>query len=151
MRHLVRRRRNQHLPTFAKVVNDFFNDDLLKNFDESLSIWNGTQPAVNVKEDADGFSLALASPGYAKEDIEIKIDENILTISSDKKEDNTGKEGEKYTRREFKYASFKRTFTLPDTVDATKIEASYDNGILHINIPKKEEAKPLPARTIEIA
>lgn len=149
MRHLVRRR-NHALPTFAKVVNDFFNDDFGKNLDESLSIWNGTQPAVNVKEDTDGFSLSVAAPGYAKEDIEVKVDDNILTVSSEKKEENTEKEGEKFTRREFKYAAFKRTFTLPETVDATNISANYENGILHINIPKKEEAKPLPARTIEI-
>ncbi len=149
MRQLVRRR-NHAFPTFAKVVNDIFNDDFVKNLDESLSVWNGSQPAVNVKEDTDGFSLALAAPGYGKEDIEIKIDDNVLTISSEKKEDATAKEGEKFTRKEFKYAAFKRTFTLPDTVDATKIGANYENGILNISIPKKEEAKPVPARTIEI-
>lgn len=149
MRHLVRRR-NHGFPTFAKVVNDIFNEDFVKNLDENLSVWNGSQPAVNVKEDADGFALALAAPGYGKEDIEIKIEENVLTISSEKKDEATTKEGEKFTRKEFKYAAFKRTFTLPDTVDATKIEANYDNGILNISIPKKEEAKPLPARTIAI-
>lgn len=150
MRQLVRRR-NHGFPTFAKVVNDIFNDDFVKNLDESLSVWNGSQPAVNVKEDADGFYLALAAPGYGKEDIEIKIDDNVLTISSEKKEDTTAKEGEKFTRKEFKYAAFKRTFTLPDTVDAAKIGANYENGILNISIPKKEEAKPLPVRTINIA
>ncbi len=149
MRQLVRRR-NHNYPSFAKVVNDIFNDDFVKNLDESLSIWNGTQPAVNVKENADGFYLALAAPGYGKEDIEVKIEENVLTISSEKKEEATAPEGEKFTRKEFKYAAFKRTFTLPDTVDATKIGANYENGILNISIPKKEEAKPLPARTIEI-
>ena len=150
MRQLVRRR-NHGFPTFAKVVNDIFNEDFVKNLDENLSVWNGSQPAVNVKEDADGYSLALAAPGYGKEDIEIKIDDNVLTISSEKKEDATTKEGEKFTRKEFKYAAFKRTFTLPDTVDATKIGANYENGILNISIPKKEEAKPVPARTIDIA
>ena len=145
------KRKSHGFPTFAKVVNDIFNDDFVKNLDESLSVWNGSQPAVNVKEDTDGFSLALAAPGYGKEDIAIKIDDNVLTISSEKKEATTEKEGEKYTRKEFKYAAFKRTFTLPDTVDATKIAANYENGILNISIPKKEEAKPVPARTIEIA
>ena len=66
------------------------------------------------------------------------------------KENATTTEGEKFTRKEFKYANFKRTFTLPDTVDTGKIEANYENGILNITIPKKEEAKPVPARTIEI-
>lgn len=149
MRQLVRRR-NHGFPTFAKVVNDIFNEDFVKNLDENLSVWNGSQPAVNVKEDADGFALALAAPGYGKEDIEVKIEENVLTISSDKKDEATEKEGEKFTRKEFKYAAFKRTFTLPDTVDSTKIVANYENGILNLSIPKKEEAKPLPARTIAI-
>jgi len=149
MRQLVRRR-NHGLPTFAKVVNDIFNEDFVKNLDENLSVWNGSQPAVNVKEDADGFALALAAPGYGKEDIEVKIEENVLTISSEKKDEATEKEGEKFTRKEFKYAAFKRTFTLPDTVDSTKIVANYENGILNLSIPKKEEAKPLPARTIAI-
>lgn len=149
MRHLVSRR-SPVLPTFAKVVNDFMNEGFVKNFDESLSLWNGTQPAVNVKEDVDGYALALAVPGYTKEDIEVKIDDNILTITSEKKEEVSEKEGEKFTRREFKYAAFKRTFTLPDTVDATNIEGKYENGILNISIPKKEEAKPIPARTIKI-
>lgn len=149
MRHLVRRK-NHGFPTFAKVVNDIFNEDFVKNLDESLSVWNGSQPAVNVKEDADGFTLALAAPGYTKEDIEIKIDNDQLTISSDKKEAVSDNEGEKFSRREFKYAAFKRSFTLPDTVDATKIAANYENGILHLSIPKKEEAKPVPARTIKI-
>ena len=149
MRQLVRRR-NHGFPTFAKVVNDIFNEDFVKNLDENLSVWNGSQPAVNVKEDADGFALALAAPGYGKEDIEIKIEDNVLTISSEKKDEATEKEGEKFTRKEFKYAAFKRTFTLPDTVDSTKIAANYENGILNLSIPKKEEAKPLPARTIAI-
>ncbi len=149
MRQLVRRR-NHGFPTFAKVVNDIFNEDFVKNLDENLSVWNGSQPAVNVKEDADGFALALAAPGYGKEDIEVKIEENVLTISSEKKDEATEKEGEKFTRKEFKYAAFKRTFTLPDTVDSTKIVANYENGILNLSIPKKEEAKPLPARTIAI-
>jgi len=150
MRQLVRRR-NHGFPTFAKVVNDIFNEDFVKNLDDSLSVWNGSQPAVNVKEDADGFALALAAPGYGKEDIEIKIDDNVLTISSEKKDEVAEKEGEKFTRKEFKYAAFKRTFTLPDTVDSTKIEANYENGILNISIPKKEEAKPVPARTVAIS
>ncbi|MEM6316329.1 MAG: Hsp20/alpha crystallin family protein [Bacteroidota bacterium] len=150
MRQLVRRR-NHGFPTFAKVVNDLFNEDFVRGLDENLSVWNGSQPAVNVKEDADGFNLSLAAPGYKKDEIEVKIDDNVLTISSEKKEEKSEKEGEKFTRKEFRYAAFKRTFTLPETVDATKIGANYEDGILNISIPKKEEAKPVPARTIEIA
>ena len=149
MRQLVRR--NHTFPTFAKVVNDFFNDDFVNNLDSQLSVWNGSMPAVNVKESADGFHVELAVPGYAKEDIEIKVENDVLTIASEKETETTEKEGERFTRREFKYGSFKRTFTLPETADATKIAASFENGVLNIEIPKKEEAKPLPARTIEIS
>jgi len=74
----------------------------------------------------------------------------VLTISSEKQVENETKEGEQFTKREFSYQSFSRSFTLPHTADGDKIEAAYDNGILKVSIPKKEEAKPKPARTIEI-
>ena len=77
MRQLVKR--NHVFPTFSRVLDGFMNEDFFKNLDENLSVWNGSQPAVNVKEDANGFSLELAAPGYGKEDIEVKIDDNILT------------------------------------------------------------------------
>ena len=74
----------------------------------------------------------------------------MLTISSEKKTENETKEGEQFTRREFSYQSFSRSFTLPETVESEKIKAKYDNGILKLNIPKKEEAKPKPVKQIEI-
>jgi len=149
MTTLVKRRRP--VPTFVNVLDSFFNDDFLKKVDEGLTVWNGTQPAVNVIEDADAFHVQVAAPGYEKADFQVKVDDNVLTISTEQKEENETKEEVNFKRREFKYTSFERTFNLPDTVDSTKIEASYNNGILNISIPKKEEAKPLPARTIEIA
>ena len=148
MRFVTRR---NHVPTFARVLDTFFNEENLKNLEEGLTIWNGSQPAVNVKEDAEAYSLEVAAPGYEKDAFEIKVEDEVLTISTEKKEVEEAKEGEKYTRREFKYNAFKRSFNLPETADATKIAASYTNGILSVSIPKKEEAKPLPARTIEIS
>lgn len=143
-------RRRRPAPSFVNVLDTFFNDDFLKKIDEGLTIWNGSAPAVNVKEDADAFNLEMAAPGYEKGDFNIVVAEDVLTISTVVKEATEAKEGEKYTRKEFKYGTFKRTFNLPDTVESTKIGANYTNGILSVSIPKKEEAKPQPARTIEI-
>ena len=80
----------------------------------------------------------------------MELNHDLLTISSEKKVENETKEGEQFTKREFSYQSFCRSFTLPHTADSEKIEASYDRGILIVSIPKREEAKPKPARTIEI-
>lgn len=143
-------RRRRPAPSFVNVLDTFFNDDFLKKIDEGLTVWNGSAPAVNVKEDADAFNLEMAAPGYGKGDFNIVVEEDVLTISTTKKEATEAKEGEKYTRKEFNYNAFKRTFNLPDTVDSTKIGANYTNGILSVSIPKKEEAKPTPARKIEI-
>ncbi len=105
-------------------------------------------PAVNVTEGKDDFRLDIAIPGLSKKDIEISIDKNILTISADKKIE--AQEGESYTRKEFSFNKFKRTFKLNDKIDTTKINAAYKNGILSLTLSKKEEAKELPARSIEI-
>ncbi|WP_304236509.1 Hsp20/alpha crystallin family protein [Jiulongibacter sediminis] len=119
---------------------DFFAD----NRSTGLSV-----PAVNVKEDADGFTIELAAPGLKKEDFKINVDEKTLTISS---EVNTGEteEKENYTRREFSYNSFTRSFRLPKTVNIDKVEASHENGVLHLVLPKKEEAKPKEPRLITV-
>lgn len=123
-------------------------------FDANLASWannNVTVPSVNIKESKDGFDVEVAAPGFEKSDFNIEINENVLTIASEKKVENeVKKEDEQYTRREYKYESFKRSFTLPETADGDKIEAEYNNGILNICIPKKEEAKPKPKRMIEV-
>ena len=86
-----------------------------------------------------------------KNDFKVELDSNILTITSEKKDKFETKEGERYSRREFSYQSFQRSFQLPkEVVDAEKIEAKYENGVLRLVIPKKEEAKPKPARMIQI-
>jgi HSP20 family protein len=144
-------RRSDYLPTWANLVNDFFNTDFS---DWSLSHYsdtNTTLPAVNIKENTDGFMVEMAAPGMAKDDFKIELNNDLLTISSEKKNEHETKEGETYTRREYSYQSFSRSFTLPKSVDAEKISAKYENGILSIEIPKKEEAKPKPAKQISIA
>lgn len=133
------------------VFNHFFNDALFNANNAKTSLWNGSTPAINVRENDDQFEVEVAAPGFDKKDFKVEVIDNVLTISSEIKKESKEKESEKWTRREFRYHSFSRSFTLPDTVDGNKIVASYKNGILAISIPKKEEAKPQPVRTIKIA
>lgn len=103
--------------------------------DYALSI-----PAVNILENADHFIVTLAAPGLKKEDFKIHIEGDQLTISSEKEESSESKE-EKYSRKEYNYASFSRSFTLPESIQKDRIEAQYDNGILKLHLPKKEDVK----------
>lgn len=106
------------------------------------------QPAVNVMETPDAFKLEVAAPGFEKTNFQINVENDHLTISG-QREDAQPAEGEKVTRREFRYASFQRSFKLPKTVNHEAIVAVYENGILNITIPKKEEAKPV-VKTITV-
>lgn len=131
-------------PNFVnQVFDDFFNAA------PARPAFRSTLPAVNVKETENDFQLELAVPGLKKEDFNVKVEEGVLTISAERKNEETeNKEG--YTRREFRYANFTRRFTLPESADENTISASYTDGILAVTLPKKEEAKPQPARLIEI-
>lgn len=133
---------------YPNLVNSFFNKELM---DELFApAHQGTAPAVNVVESAEGYRIEVAAPGLQKSDFKLNLDHNRLTISAEK-ENKAEASGEKYTRREFSYSSFQRTFTLPTTVDGEKINATYTDGVLHVELPKREEAKVKPARSIEIA
>jgi HSP20 family protein len=117
----------------------------------NFSTTNTTLPAVNIKEGKDDFQIEVAAPGMEKKDFKIDLENDQLTISSERKNEKEEKD-DSYTRREFSYQSFSRTFTLPEhLVDGEKISAKYADGILRIIVPKKEEAKPKPPRTIKIA
>lgn len=129
------------------LLDRFFNNDM---FNRDFSETNTTLPSVNIKETDDKFTVEVAAPGFEKKDFNIELDNNELCISSEKKEDNEQKEGERYTRREFSYQSFKRTFTLPNTVNGDQISARYKDGVLQVEIPKREEAKPKPPKKIAI-
>jgi len=131
---------------FPSLMNEIFKPDWFGG----LENMNSVQPAVNIKEEDSGFELELSVPGRAKEDFNIEVDDNVLTISSEMKQENETKE-DSYTRREFGYSSFKRSFTLPETVNTEDIGATYENGILKLNLPKKEEALPKPKRLIELS
>lgn len=135
---------------FPSVFNRFFENDLFDWSTRNFSDTNTTLPSVNIKEDINGFEVDMAAPGFEKNDFKIELLNNLLTISSEKKVETETKEGQQFTRQEFSYQSFSRSFTLPNTVEGEKIMAKYENGILKVVIPKKEEAKPKPVKKIEI-
>lgn len=138
-------------PGLPSIFDDFFNTDYNDWGFKNNSLTNTTLPAVNIVECEDKFLVEMAAPGMTKGDFQIMLDNEMLTISSEKEIKNELDENDRYSRREFSYQTFKRTFQLPKSVvDDSKIEAAYNNGILQIMIPKKEEAKALPPRKIKI-
>jgi len=142
------RRNENFLPSF---FDRFFNNDLMDWNLSNFSSSNTSLPAVNVKETDDDYILEVAAPGLSKKDFKINFQNNVLTISSEKEDKKEEKE-DNYTRREFCYQSFQRSFTVPGyDVDSEKISASYNDGILNIKLPKREEVKPKPAREIKIS
>ncbi len=140
---------NQNFQTSSNWLDDIFNRDLPSVFTTNFNT-GITLPKVNIKETADAFVVEMAVPGLKKSDFHIDLDNQVLSISTETKKKNEYKE-ENYTRREFGYSSFKRTFNLPESVNEEKINANYDNGILSVLLPKKEEAKQKPARSIKVS
>jgi HSP20 family protein len=120
---------------FFKPWNELFGNSTL--WGKSLSV-----PAVNITENNDDYKVSLAVPGLKKEDFHVDVEGNILTISSEK-EDTKEEKDARYTRKEYNYSSFTRSFNLPDDVKQDKIEATYTDGVLKLVLPKKEEAKKL--------
>ncbi|WP_220429239.1 Hsp20/alpha crystallin family protein [Tenuifilum thalassicum] len=105
-------------------------------------------PAVNIYEEPERFRLEVAAPGYSKNDFRVSIENELLKVSAER--ENNPVEGESYTRCEFLVGSFERVFTVGKTIDTSKIDARYENGILTVFLPKREEAKPQKPRTIKI-
>jgi HSP20 family protein len=106
-------------------------------------------PAVNVKETEKSYELELAVPGLSKKDFKIMAEEGILTVSSEREEEKELKEKD-YTRKEFEYSSFSRSFTLPENVNEEEIKAGYDNGILKLSIAKRQLSQPKAKKAIEV-
>jgi HSP20 family protein len=132
------------------LFDRFFDNDLFDWSRRNYSNTNTTLPSVNIKESNDDFEVEVAAPGFTKNDFKIELNHDLLTISSEKEIENETKEDQRFSLREFSYQSFSRSFTLPNTADSDKIGARYENGILRISIPKREEARPKPARQIAI-
>ena len=133
---------NTWLPS---LLEEFFKQD----WEPRLSSINTTLPAVNVKDLQKEFLIEIAVPGLQRDNFEIEVDNDLLSISSSVDNKEELKEG-KFTRREFSYQGFRRSFTLPDMVDANKIKANYVDGILVVRLPKLKEALPQPKKRIAI-
>ena len=144
---LVKRTNENWLPS---IFDDMFKTDWLGGTTNVNSI-GVSIPAVNIIEKDSGFEVAVAAPGKTKEDFNIELDNDVLTISAQEQKESETKEEGRFTRREFSYSTFKRAFSLPETVDNSKISANYNNGVLEIALPKKEEAKVQAKRMIEIS
>jgi HSP20 family protein len=137
----------QNEPVFPDFFSRFFSDDFETYFNKPNC---GLVPAANVVENENAYEIEFAVPGMGKEDFKINVENNVLTVSSEKETKNEVQE-KNFTRKEFAYGSFSRSFTLPKTVDVDKISAGYENGILKVALPKKEEAKTQLNREIKIS
>ena len=139
-------RLNESVPS---VFDDFFKPwtDLFDNGGWNMRPMN--IPAVNITEHPNEYLLSLAAPGMKKEDFKIDVDGNILTISSEKEENKEDK-NKKFTRKEYSYSSFSRCFSLPEEIKQEKINAKYEDGVLKISLPRKEESKKLATKKIAV-
>ena len=137
-------------PTFPSFIDNFFSRDLMDWNNSNFSSTNSTIPAVNIMENEESFVIEVAAPGMSKENFAVNLEGDHLLVSSEFKNETSENEIS-YSRHEFSYQSFQRSFTIPEgTVDDEKIMAKYSNGILMITLPKKDELKAKPAKRIDI-
>ena len=146
---LIRKREN--LPS---VFNDFFRPwESLFDLNNGGSLFSNltpiSVPAVNISETRDQYEVSLAAPGMKKDDFNIDVEGSTLTISAETRQEKEEKE-ERFTRKEYNYSSFSRSFTLPDWVNKEKINANYENGLLKVVLPKTEAAKQAPSKHIAV-
>ena len=144
--NLVKRNNPNAAALFPSLLEELFRPDWMGGVQNGNTL---NVPPVNIRETETTYEVELSAPGKSKEDFNIELDENVLTISSEQKNESKTEDG-RFTRKEFSYSSFRRAFTLPETVNEDEIRASYDNGILRISLPKREEALPKPKRSIDI-
>ena len=132
---------------FEGILNNWLNDEFIgiPSIDHSIK----TLPPVNLIESKESYTIELSAPGFDKDDFKIELDNFNLSVSLDI--DNKMNESIQYIKREYNYSSFKRSFKLAKYSDIKKIDASYVNGILTIQIPKTKEAIPLPVKSIKIS
>ena len=132
-------------PWFPTLFDEFFTRD----FGIDLAPRTYQTPAVNITEKGDAFHLELVAPGKEKKDFDVELEEDTLTISTNS-DSGIAEDDTQFTRREFDYASFNRSFRIPETIDTKRIRANYKNGLLSIVLPKRKEAIPEPKKQIEI-
>jgi len=133
--------------TLPDIVDEFFGKDFMSDFGFTRK---SSVPAVNIVEDASTFYIEVGAPGMNKDDFNIDLNNNVLTVFSEREVELSKEGGRKYLRREFSYATFKRSFSLPESVEIEKIKAAYIDGVLKIEIPKKEDGKQSGPRQIII-
>ena len=129
--------KGQNVPAFSRLFNEFLENDI-PMFRPAVG---GSLPAVNISESDTSYQIEVSAPGFSKTDIAIALEGDILTISGDKKSESK-EEAKKFSRKEFSHKNFKRSFNLPDHLDSEKIAAKFEDGILTIELPKKESAQP---------
>lgn len=146
------KRTNSLFPSIPSFFDDFFTRDVGDWLNTNFSDQGTTLPAVNIGENEEAFTVELAAPGMSKKDFNIELENNVLTISSEKKEEHEENDQKNnYFRKEFNYMTFQRSFRLPEeVVDAEKIKANYDDGILRLVLPKVEAKKTKPRKQITI-
>jgi HSP20 family protein len=132
------------------VFSDFFDTDKFFGPRWFEREFESTLPAVNIKENGKQFNIEFAAPGFGKNDFKINVENDVLTISAEREEEKKD-ESERYTRKEFSYSSFSRSFTLPQSANAEKVDAKYDNGILKLTLPKIEETKVSSRKEIKVS
>ena len=140
MNEIIRKKQSPITGLWSNILDqDFFG---MPSYEHAAH----TLPKVNIIEDDNGFKIELAVPGFEKNDFNIEVDDDVISISLEKEIDATTT----YNKREFNFGSFKRAFNLPESANSAKISANYKSGILNILVPKKEEAKPIPSRIIKV-
>ncbi len=136
---------------FPNIFDRFLENDISDWSNKNFTDFNTTLPSVNIKVLDNSYEIELAAPGLEKSDFKIETNNNILTISSEKTIENKTEEDEHFSRKEFSYQSFTRSFTLPDMINDKKITAKYKDGILKVSLPKKEESKTKKVKQIRIS
>lgn len=138
-------------PSVPSFFNNFFNSDLMDWGMSNFADGDSTLPAVNVHENDKEFTVEVAAPGLSRDDFKVDYENGRLTVSSEKKEEDKEEKDGKVTRREFNYQAFQRSFSVPEElIKVDDISAKYSDGLLKVSLPKTEEAKPKPAKTIKI-
>jgi len=142
-------KRSNYAPAYVNFFDDFFGRNVMNEFFNNEV--KTTLPTANILENEKDYQVELAVPGYNKKDFSIQLNENVLTIKAEtKNEKEETKSNGQFTRKEHYYASFERHFTLPDTIKVENIEASYENGLLKITLPKKDEKEIETTKLIEV-
>jgi HSP20 family protein len=144
---LTRTKRKRFLP---ELVDDFFNAE--RFFPSEFLNFGRTElvPSANIKETEKDYTIELAAPGLSRKDFHVEIENDVLTISAEKKEESE-EEGKNFRRKEFSYNSFSRSFSLPENLATDKIDAKYEDGVLRLLLPKKEVTVVKPRKEIKVS